>query len=73
VHRSEVMALLANLEGVVRVTDFGLQGRGDTGPRCGNVELCKHELVVPGRHRLQMAATVAPELTRSNPHECQPR
>jgi baseplate J-like protein len=72
VYRSEVLALLANLDGVTRVTDFGLQGRGDRGPRCGNVELCKHELVVPGRHRLKAAAMHAAELKRSEAHECQP-
>jgi len=72
VYRSEVMALLADLEGVTRVTDFGLQGRGDAVPRCGNVELCPYELVVPGRHRLRITTDITPELRRSDPHECRP-
>ena len=72
VYRSEVMALLAALDGVTRVTDFGLQAPGDGGPRCGNVELCAYELIVPGRHRLQMATRLTSDLRRSDPHECQP-
>jgi hypothetical protein len=72
VYRSEVLALLADLEDVTRVTDFGLQGPGDSGPRCGNVELCAHELVVPGRHALQLSAILRSDLRRSDPHECQP-
>jgi predicted phage baseplate assembly protein len=72
VYRNEVMALLADLDGVLRITDFGLQGRGDNAPRCGNVELCAHELVVPGRHKLQLSALVPTELRRSDPHVCKP-
>jgi hypothetical protein len=72
VYHTEVLALIAGLDGVTRVTDFGLRGPGDGGPRCGNVELCAHELVVPGRHRLQAAATHAVDLKRSEAHECQP-
>jgi hypothetical protein len=72
VYRTEVLALLAGLDGVSRVTDFGLQGPGDRGPRCGNVELCKHELLVPGRHRLRAAGPQAAELKRSVAHECRP-
>ena len=72
VYRNEVLALLASLEGVARVTDFGLQGRGDRTPRCDNVELCAHELVVPGRHKLQLSALLPTELRRSDPHECKP-
>jgi hypothetical protein len=72
VYRSEVLALLADLDGVERVTAFGLQGPGDSGPRCGNIELCKHELVVPGRHALQLSAVLQNNLRRSDPHECRP-
>jgi len=72
VYRSEVLALLADLDGVMHITDFGLQGPGDSAPRCGNVELCKHELVVPGRHKLQLSALLPTELRRSDPHDCQP-
>lgn len=72
VYRSEVMALLADLEGVVRVTDFGLKELGDTEPRCGNVELCPHELVVPGRHVLQLSSNLPSDLRRSVANECQP-
>ena len=72
VYRSEVMALLANLDGVLRVTDFGLQGRGDAGPRCDNITLCPYELVVPGRHRLQLTTYLSRNLKRSDAHECKP-
>src|SRR5262249_53352595 len=67
VYRSEVLALLADLDGVARVTDFGLQGPGDSGPRCGNIDLCAHELVVPGRHNLQVSAFLPTDLTKSDP------
>ncbi len=72
VYRSEMLALLADLDGVARVTEFGLRGPGDDGPRCGNVDLCPHELVVPGRHVLQLVADLPSNLRRSDAHVCQP-
>jgi len=72
VYRSEVLALLADLEGVVRVTDFGLQELGDEAPRCDNIELCPYELVVPGRHAIRLAPYLPRELKRSDANECQP-
>jgi predicted phage baseplate assembly protein len=72
VYRSEVMALLADVPGVIRVTDFGLRERGDDSPRCDNVELCPFELVVPGRHRIAVSTFLPRNLTRSDAHECQP-
>lgn len=92
VYRSEVMALLAALPGVTRVTGFGLRAGGDgggagccgdagcgcaacadsaDGPRCDNVELCAHELVRPGRHRLRAQTPLPTDLQRSLPHECE--
>jgi hypothetical protein len=71
VYRNEVMALLANMNGVVRVTGLGLQTGCDP-VRCNNVELCQHELVVPGRHHLQMITNLSQELKRSKAHECEP-
>ncbi len=97
VYRSEVMALLAALPGVVYVTEFGLLvdgpcmetpsnearhcGCGEASPAgasstlpaalCGNVELCAHELVRPGRHRLTVQNPQPTELHRSDPHECE--
>jgi hypothetical protein len=70
VYRSEVMALLAGTTGVDRVTGLGLIA-GAGGPTCDNVELCPHELVRPGRHRLQVETEVARNLKRSEPHECE--
>jgi predicted phage baseplate assembly protein len=72
VFRNEIIALLARINGVVRVTALGLRGPGDREPRCDNVELCAHDLVAPGRHRLQLIPLLTPHLTRSDPHECQP-
>jgi len=72
VYRSEVLALLADLEGVIRVTEFGLKGLGDREPRCDNIELCPHELVAPGRHRIRITTYLPRELKRSDAHECQP-
>jgi predicted phage baseplate assembly protein len=75
VYRTEVMALLADTPGVARVTAFALQsgcgGGASGGQRCDNIELCAHELVLPGRHRLSVEAEVARDLRRSLEHECQ--
>ena len=71
VYRSEVLALLAALPGVVSVTGLGLQVEGDEEPRCGNAPLCKDHLPAPGAHRLAIVG--APPLRlidRSHPHEC---
>jgi Baseplate J-like protein len=70
VYRSELMALLADLDGVLYVTAFGLQTPSDVQPRCNNIDLCTHELVRPGKHALQTATDVPARLTRSLPHEC---
>jgi len=66
VYRTEVMALLAGVPGVARVTALGLQGDGT----CGNVELCPHELVRPGAVRLVIETDIARNLKRSDAHEC---
>ncbi len=71
VYRAEILARLASLDGVARVTGFGLRGPGDRAPRCGNVELCPYELVVPGRHRLRAITALPLDLTRSDRHECE--
>lgn len=71
VYRSEVLALLASLPGVVSVTGLGLQGEDDHEPRCGNVPICKDSLPASGAHRLAIVG--APPLRlidRSHPHDC---
>lgn len=71
VYRNEVLALLAGIAGVERVSALALaQGYGS--PGCDNVLLCADELVTAGRHRLQFEGTSAPNLRRSQPHECNP-
>jgi predicted phage baseplate assembly protein len=70
VYRSEVMALLATLPGVLRVTGFGLRTLADAAPRCDNVALCPDQLVRPGRHRLLIQTEMPRTLRRSDPHEC---
>jgi predicted phage baseplate assembly protein len=76
VYRTEVMALLADVPGVGRVTDLGLQSGNETGcggtGRCDNIELCPHELVMPGRMRLAIMSDTGRNLRRSDPHECEP-
>lgn len=71
VYRSELLALLAALPGVVSVTDLGLQGEDDDQPPCGNAPICPDSLPAPGEHRI--AVVGAPPLRiidRSHPHEC---
>ena len=73
VYRTEVMALLADVPGVSRVTALSLQsGSGaDNGGRCDNVELCPHELVTPGAQHLVIESEIARNLRRSDAHECE--
>jgi hypothetical protein len=71
VYRTEVMALLASLDYVQRVTDLGLLVEGESSPRCGNVELCPTDLVASGPH--QILARIDPSvraLRRHVDHEC---
>lgn len=72
VYRNELIALLAGVEGVARVTDFGLNGPCGEGACCDNVVLCADELVRPGRHRLRVQTALPVNLKRSDAHECEP-
>ena len=71
VYRSEVMALLAAIGGVERITSFGFTSGANAKAVCENVVLCANELVRAGRHRLRIESEVAPNLKRSEPHECE--
>ena len=73
VYRNEVMALLAALDGVERVTGLGFDAPCADGGCCDNVVLCAHELVRPGRHRLHLTADTPRELRRSDAHVCEPQ
>ena len=72
VYRNEVIALLASIDGVARVTDFGLNGPCGEGACCDNVVLCADELARPGRHRLRVQRALPSNLKRSDAHECEP-
>ncbi|MGY4828745.1 putative baseplate assembly protein [Sphaerotilaceae bacterium SBD11-9] len=71
VYRNELLALLACLDGCLRVTSFGLNAPCNDGACCANLVLCAHELVRPGRHLLRVATRIAPQLKRSDAHECE--
>ncbi|MDB5915761.1 MAG: putative rane protein, partial [Ramlibacter sp.] len=71
VYRTEILALLAGVAGVHRVTGLSLQaGTAAAGGRCDNITLCAHELVRPGRVRFELALETTRHLTRSDPHVC---
>jgi phage-related baseplate assembly protein len=71
VYRTEIMALLTEVPGVLRVTDMTLALAGDCSPRCANVESCPTDLVAPGPHRLLVRAQAATRVVpRSVEHEC---
>lgn len=72
VYRTEVMALLADVPGVARVTSLSLHAGfgGVSDEVCGNVPLCPHELVMPGEQRLVIESETASNLKRSHAHEC---
>lgn len=72
VYRNELLALVASIEGVARVTDFGLNGPCGEGTCCDNLVLCTDELVRPGRHRLRIESRLSRDLKRSDAHECEP-
>jgi predicted phage baseplate assembly protein len=72
VYRNELIALLTSIDGVARVTDFGLNGPCGEGACCDNVVLCADELPRPGRHRLQARFALPANLRRSDAHECEP-
>jgi predicted phage baseplate assembly protein len=85
VYRSEVFALLAAVDGVVRITELtlidgfpstsatkscGCVGTKASSGHCDNIDLCVHELVRPGRHRLTIQSAIPQNLVRSDAHEC---
>ena len=71
VYRTEVMALLSTVTGVIRVSDVELRVDGECGARCGNIDLCPTDLVASGRHRLVARLPQGPRiLHRSSEHEC---
>ena len=73
VYRNELIALLAGLSGIARVSDLGLNGPCGQGACCGNVVLCADELPRPGRHRLRVHSAQPLNLRRSDAHVCEQR
>jgi len=69
VYRTEIMAMLAGLAGVVSVTDLTLQANDET-PVCGNVDLCAVDLVRSGRHTITAVAMSTATFARSTQREC---
>lgn len=51
--------------------DCAACGSAGGGVGCANISLCEHELLMPGRHRLQVRSQRPSNLTRSDIHECQ--
>lgn len=54
VFRSEVLALLNDLPGVVYVDAFGLRAGDETEPRCGNLPVCRNSLIASGNHQISV-------------------
>ncbi|MFA4902803.1 MAG: putative baseplate assembly protein [Desulfobaccales bacterium] len=52
VYRSEVMALLNSLPGVLYVDQVTLQREDKPAGRCGNIGICRHALVASGPHQI---------------------
>lgn len=70
VYRTEVMALLAAVAGVDRVTGLALHTGNAAEGGCDNVALCPHELARPGAMRLAIESDTVRHLKRSEAHEC---
>jgi hypothetical protein len=69
VYRTEVMALLAALPGVLTVTNLTLQA-GAAAPVCGNIDICASELVRSGQHQVTASITGTTIFRRSRDREC---
>jgi predicted phage baseplate assembly protein len=69
VYRTEVMALLAGLPGVLTVTSLTLQADA-AAPVCGNVDICASDLVRSGQHQITAAITGTTIFRRSREREC---
>lgn len=52
VYRSELLALLNNLDGVRFVEDLTWKLDDQAASRCGNITLCRHGLVASGNHEI---------------------
>ncbi|MFZ2162579.1 MAG: putative baseplate assembly protein [Sideroxyarcus sp.] len=52
VYRTELLALLNDLDGVMYVEDMTLSVDGKAASRCGNVTLCRHGLIASGIHKI---------------------
>jgi len=54
VYRSELLALLNDLEGVLYVDELNWSVDGQPASRCGNIDLCPHSLVASGIHEIKV-------------------
>jgi len=69
VYRTEIMAALAALAGVLTVADLSLQA-GDATPVCGNIALCDTDLVRSGTHAIVATVAGTATFSRSREREC---
>jgi hypothetical protein len=69
VYRTEVMALLAALPGVLTVTGLTLQADA-AAPVCGNIDICASDLVRSGQHQITATITGTTIFRRSREREC---
>lgn len=70
VYRTEVMALLASIDGVEAVTDLGFASSHDPEQTCANLEFCGDCLPVSGAHVIAVnAVSIIPPVRRSERHE----
>jgi hypothetical protein len=69
VYRTEIMALLAALPGVLTVTDLTLRA-GDAAPVCGNIDICATDLVRSGQHQVTASLVGTTIFSRSREREC---
>jgi predicted phage baseplate assembly protein len=68
VYRTEVLALLTHVGDIERVTGLSFEVDGEAGVLCGNVDVCRTDLIASGRHRFTVPGT--PVVRRSVEHEC---
>jgi predicted phage baseplate assembly protein len=68
--RDEVAMILSAVPGVVSVENVKLEDDPGSGALCGNVPVCAHSLIIPGKHQITVSGARTCKLLRAKPPVC---
>ena len=68
--RSDVSAILRAIPGVDSVEDVKLDDGPGSGALCGNVPVCAHSLIIPGKHQITPSGARTGKHVRAAPPPC---